>query len=75
MPILLSEPHGGFHDSDSSGGSIQSMSSQAQGLNDSQHDAVYAEVGAVRVVAGPGSGKTRVLTLRIAYLVRSDTFG
>ena len=43
-------------------------------LNESQWEAVTAEVGAVRIVAGPGSGKTRVLTQRIAHLVSVPDF-
>ena len=38
-------------------------------LNENQYNAVTSEAQHIRVIAGAGSGKTRVLTYRISYLI------
>lgn len=47
------------------------MQEYLQGLNDAQREAVLHRDGPIMIVAGAGSGKTKVLTTRIAHLMAS----
>ena len=48
------------------------MSDLLRDLNDAQHDAVTHQGSHLKVIAGAGTGKTRVITRRIAYLIHQE---
>jgi DNA helicase-2/ATP-dependent DNA helicase PcrA len=45
------------------------MQEYLKSLNENQHKAVIHTEGPLMIVAGAGSGKTKVLTSRIAHLI------
>jgi len=50
------------------------MDAMLDSLNEQQEHAVTSEAKVVQVLAPPGSGKTKTLTARVAYLVSHEQY-
>ena len=50
---------------------VDAVSSYLDELNEAQREAVLQKEGPMIIIAGAGSGKTRVLTYRIAHLMQN----